>query len=66
MKAIVSGSSRILSAFSTAPAIGTAKCASKTSGTFGAIKATVSPRPTPCAAKALANRRQRSSAARQL
>ena len=49
MKAIVSASRRMFSAFSTAPAIGTPKCASKASGTFGAITATVSPRPMPCA-----------------
>ncbi len=63
---MVSGSRRMFSAFSTAPAIGTPKCASNASGMFGAITATVSPRPTPAAAKAAASRRQRSSASRQL
>jgi hypothetical protein len=66
MKAIVSASSRILSAFSTAPAIGTPKCASNASGMFGAIIATVSPRPMPCAARAEARRRQRSRLWRQV
>ena len=66
MKAIVSASSRMLSAFSTAPAIGTPKCASKPSGTFGAITATVSPRPMPRAARAEASRRQRSRLCRQV
>ena len=66
MKAIVSASSRMFSAFSTAPAIGTPKCASKTSGTLGAISATVSPRPMPRAASAEARRRQRSRLCRQV
>ena len=66
MKAIVSGSSRMFSAFSTAPAIGTPKCASNASGRLGDITATVSPRPTPRAASAPARRRQRSKAWRQV
>jgi len=35
----------MFSAFSTAPAIGTAKCASFMAGMFGSIAATVSPGP---------------------
>ena len=62
MKAIVSASRRMFRAFSTAPDIGTPKCASKASGVFCAINATVSPRPMPRAASAEASRRQRSSA----
>ena len=42
-KAIEGASSRMLSAFSTAPAIGTAKCTSFIAGIFGSIAATVSP-----------------------
>jgi hypothetical protein len=66
MKAIVSGSRRMLSAFNTAPAIGTPKCASNASGRLGDMSATVSPRPTPRAASAPARRRQRSKASPQL
>ena len=66
MNAIVSASRRIFSAFSTAPAIGTPKCASNASGTFGAISATVSPRPIPCAASAARQRRQRSRLCRHV
>ena len=66
MKAIVSGSSRMFSAFSTAPDIGTPKCASKIAGTFGAMTATVSPGRTPRLASAEASRRQRSSVSRQV
>ena len=40
-------SSRMLSALSTAPAIGTAKCTSFIAGMFGSIAATVSPVPMP-------------------
>jgi hypothetical protein len=59
MKAIVGASRRMLSAFSTAPAIGTPKCASKTSGVFAPITATVSFLPMPRRRSALARRRQR-------
>ena len=41
--AIEGASSRMLSALSTAPAIGTAKCNSFIAGIFGSIAATVSP-----------------------
>ena len=42
-KAIDGASSRMFSAFRTAPAIGTAKCTSFMAGIFGSIAATVSP-----------------------
>ena len=59
-KAIEGASSRMLSAFSTAPAIGTAKCTSFMAGIFGSIAATVSPWPMPRPASQDAKRRQRS------
>ena len=59
MKAIASASSRVLSVLSTAPHIGTPKCASYIAGMFGAITATVSPLPMPRRASAEASRRQR-------
>jgi hypothetical protein len=59
MNAIASASSRVLSVFSTPPAIGTAKCASIISGVLAAISATVSPTPIPALASAEAKRRQR-------
>ena len=59
MKAIASASSRMLSALSTAPIIGTPKCASNIAGMLGSITATVSPLPMPRAASAEASRRQR-------
>ena len=58
MKAIVSASSRTLSAFSTAPHIGTPKCASTIAGVFGAMMATVWPG-LAWPASAAASRRQR-------
>ena len=57
MKAIASASSRVLSVLSTAPAIGTPKCASIISGVFASIAATVSPVRTPRRASADASRR---------
>ncbi len=51
MNAISSASSRVLSALSTAPTMGTPKCASTRAGMLGAMTATVSPRPTPQAAQ---------------
>jgi hypothetical protein len=45
--------------FSTAPAIGTPKCASSIAGTFGSIVATVSPGATPRPASAAASFRAR-------
>ncbi len=65
MKAIVAASSRVLMAFSTAPAIGTPKCASNRAGMLGAITATVSPRRMPRLASAEASCRQRRSAVAQ-
>ncbi|SAK99352.1 hypothetical protein AWB82_07284 [Caballeronia glebae] len=59
MNASVAASSRVLSVLSTAPVIGTPKCASTISGVFGSIAATVSPRPMPRAASADASRRVR-------
>ena len=59
MKAMVSGSSRVLSVLSTAPAMGTPKCASTMGGVLGSITATVSFLPMPARLKALANWRQR-------
>ena len=59
MKAMVSASSRVFSVFSTAPHIGTPKCASYIAGMFGAITATVSFLPIPRRASADARRRQR-------
>ena len=66
MKAMVAGSSRVLSAFRTAPAMGTPKCASINSGVLAAITATVSPSPMPRRDNAEANRRQRSWVCRQV
>ena len=59
MKATVAGSSRVLIALSTAPAIGMPKCASTMGGVLGSITATVSPLPMPWRASALASWRQR-------
>ncbi len=59
MKAIACVSSRVLSVFSTAPAIGTPKCASNISGVFASITETVSPGPMPRRTSAEARRRQR-------
>jgi len=59
MKAMASGSSRVLSALSTAPAMGTPKCASTMGGVLGSITATVSFLPMPRWRRALARRRQR-------
>ena len=47
MKAIASGSRRVLREFNTAPTIGTPKWASTIGGVFGNITATVSPTPIP-------------------
>ena len=58
--AIEAASSRMFSALSTAPAIGTAKCTSFIAGMFGSIAATVSPWPMPRPASQDAKRRQRS------
>ena len=58
-KASVPESSLVFSVFSTAPAIGTPKCASYISGVFGAMTATVSPRLMPARTSAEARRRQR-------
>ena len=66
MKAIVSASSRMLRALSTAPAMGTPKCASSSSGILGAITQTVSPTPMPRSFKAAASRMHRSKVSRQL
>ena len=59
MKAIIAASSRVLSEFSTAPVIGTPKCASYISGMLGAMIVTVSPTPMPTLSSAEASRRQR-------
>ena len=56
---MVSASSRMLRALSTAPVIGTPKCASKRAGMLAAMTATVSPRPMPRRPSADARRRQR-------
>ena len=60
MKATASGSSRVFSVFSTAPAMGTPKCASTIGGVLGSMAATVSFLPMPCFCSALASWRQRS------
>ena len=60
MKAMPWASRRKLSAFRTAPAMGTPKWASSMGGELGAITATVSPGPMPRPCKADASRRQRS------
>jgi hypothetical protein len=59
MKAMASASSRVFRAFSTAPHIGTPKCASYMAGMFGSMTATVSPVPIPRRASADARRRLR-------
>jgi hypothetical protein len=59
MKAIASGSSRVLRVLSTAPDIGTPKCASTMGGVLGSITATVSFLPMPARCSALARRRAR-------
>jgi hypothetical protein len=59
MKAIIGASSRMLSAFRTAPAMATPKCASKASGVLAAMTATVSFLLIPRWRSALARRRQR-------
>ena len=66
MKAIDSASSRVLSVLSTAPVIGTPKCASNISGVLAAITATVSPTPMPARASADARRRQRAYVSAQV
>jgi hypothetical protein len=63
-KAIAAASSRVLSGLSTAPSIGTAKCASTISGTFEARIATVSSRPMPRLCSAEASRQQRAYSSR--
>jgi hypothetical protein len=60
-KAIVAASNRVFKGLSTAPIIGTAKCASIISGILGAMIATVSRRLTPSRVKADASLVQRSS-----
>lgn len=59
MKAMASGSSRVLRVLSTAPAMGTPKCASTICGVLGSITATVSFLPMPAWVSALASWRQR-------
>ncbi len=59
MKEMASASRRTLRVLSTAPIIGTPKCASSIAGMFGSITATVSPLPIPRPASAEARRRQR-------
>ena len=59
MKRIASASSRVFSVFSTAPHIGTPKCASYICGVLESIAATVSPTPMPRFASAEARRRAR-------
>jgi hypothetical protein len=59
MKAMACASSRVLRALSTAPHIGTPKCASYMGGVLGSITATVSPTPTPRRDSADARRRAR-------
>ena len=56
---MASASSRVLSVLSTAPVIGTPKCASNIGGTLGSIAATVSPTPIPRLASAEPRRRAR-------
>jgi hypothetical protein len=63
---MASASSRMFSAFSTPPVMGTPKCASNSSGTFGAITATVLPIPTPRFDRAEASRTQRSLVSAQV
>ena len=57
---MIAASSRMLSGLSTAPIIGTPKCASRLSGVFAPINATVSPTPIPRFASALASLTERS------
>ncbi len=57
MKSIDSASSRVFRVFSTAPHIGTPKCASTMAGMLGSITATVSPTPMPRFLSAEANLR---------
>ena len=52
---MVAGSRRMLMLFSTAPGIGTPKCASSMGGVFGSMTATVSPGPMPRPASAAAS-----------
>ena len=59
MKAMVSGSSRVFRALSTAPAMGTPKWASTMGGVLGSMTATVSFLPMPARCRALASWRQR-------
>ncbi len=66
MNATAAGSSRVLSALSTAPAIGMPKWASTIGGVLGSITATVSPWPMPWRDKALASWRQRSYSSPQV
>ena len=63
---MVSASSRTFRAFSTAPSIGTAKCASSVGGVLGAMTATTSPLPTPRWCRAEASRRHLSAVCRQV
>src|SRR5690606_12480885 len=64
--AIVAASSRVLIVLSTAPVIGTPKCASSIAGMFGSTTDTVSPSPTSRAASTDASRRARASICDQL
>ena len=66
MKATVAASSRVLMQLSTAPAIGTPKCASTIGGVLGSITATVSPSPMSRAARAEASCRARKNCSFQL
>ena len=52
--------------WSTAPVIGTPKCASTIGGVFGSITATVSPSPRSIAASREASRTERSRTSRQV
>ena len=63
---MVAASSRVLIVFSTAPVIGTPKCASTISGVFAATTDTVSPQPTPRADNAEASRWHRSRVCAQV
>ncbi len=66
MKAMASASSRVLMVLSTAPLMGTPKCASNMAGTLGATMETVSPSPMPRRRRAEASWRQRRSVWAQL
>ena len=59
MKAIALASSLTFSALSTAPVIGTPKCASNVSGVLAPMNDTVSPLPMPIFCKADASKQQR-------